>query len=117
MAGIASAAIIGGLGLAGSLGAGLLGSGGAGRASGQAAAAGQQAYNAGTAQIDRNTSNASPYTAGGINALSTIGSLLGYGNLSNPGGEGGVYNFTGDPTGANYASAVGNVQDLLTPAA
>lgn len=108
MAGIASAAIIGGLGLAGSVGAGLIGKAGAGAAGAQAGAAGQQAYNAGQAQIDRNTSNASPYTAGGISALSQIGSLLGYGNLSNPGGEGGVYNFNGDPNA--YGNALGQVQ-------
>jgi hypothetical protein len=112
MAGIASSAIIGGLGLAGSLGAGLIGSAGAGGAAAGARAAGQQAYNAGTAQIDRNTSNASPYTAGGISALSTIGSLLGYGGLSNPGGEGGTYNFTGDPTGSMFANALGSVRGL-----
>lgn len=110
MAGIASAAIIGGLGLAGSLGAGLLGSGGARAGSAQAGAAGQQAYAAGQAQIDRNTSNASPYTAGGISALSQIGALLGYGNLSNPGGEGGVYNFNGDPNA--YGNALSQVKQF-----
>ncbi len=110
MAGIASAAIIGGAALAGSIGSGLIGKMGASAGSAQAGAAGQQAYNAGQAQIDRNTSNASPYTAGGISALSQIGALLGYGNLSNPGGEGGVYNFNGDPNA--YGNALSQVKQF-----
>jgi hypothetical protein len=97
MAGIASAAIIGGAALAGSIGSGLIGKMGAGAAGAQAGAGGQQAYAANQAQIDRNTSNASPYTSGGISAMSQIGALLGYGNLTNPGGEGATYNFNGDP--------------------
>jgi hypothetical protein len=92
MAGIASAAIIGGAALAGSIGSSLLAKGGAAGAAGTSQEAANEAFQAGQTQVNRNQGYAGPYTWAGGQATNQIASLLG---------------FSGQDA---YSNALGNVQ-------
>lgn len=109
MIGSTAGLILGGLSAAGSLAGGFLGKGGADAAAAGANAAGQQAFNAAFSQQQQNTSNLSPWMSTGTNAVSLIGSLLGFGSLWNRGGEGATYNLEPDPNAqANAQAQFGN---------
>ena len=107
MTGIASAAIMGGMALAGSVGSGLIAQGGAGAAAGQSAVAAQNAaFQAQQAQKN-NRSDLSPWMATGTRATGQLGALLGYGSLWNRGGDGATYGYEDDP------NAQANAQNAL----
>jgi hypothetical protein len=95
MSGIASAAIMGGMALAGSVGSGLIAKAGASGGAATAGGGGQEAYLANQAQIQRSTGASSPYRALGANAVSQIGALLGYGSSTWNGPNG--LEFQNDP--------------------
>ena len=85
-----------GLSAAGSLAGGLFGGG---NNSGAAQSAANQAYLAAQHQAEVNKSDASPWTSAGREALNELGGLIGWGNLSNPGTNGSLWTYGGDPTG------------------
>ncbi|MCC2649878.1 MAG: hypothetical protein K0R61_63 [Microvirga sp.] len=105
-----SAAILGGLSVAGSIGGGLLSASGA-QAGGAAAA--QAAQNAATtnANISRdqrmeNRVDASPYMAAGRGGLNELGRLFGWGSLETNGGHD-QWRFSTDPYGGSQGSPGG----------
>lgn len=108
MSGIASAAIIGGAALAGSVGSGLLAKGAASGASGASGVAAQQSLAASTHQIDVNRADASPWTATGGAGIQQLGALLGYGSLYGNGTEGNTLQYGSDPNA--YANALAQLR-------
>lgn len=101
--GTGTAMLIGsGLSAAGSLAGGLFGGG---NNSGAAQSAANQAYLAAQHQAEVNKSDASPWTSAGREALNELGGLIGWGNLSNPGTNGSLWTYGGDPTGQFRNSA------------
>lgn len=105
MSGIASAAIMGGAALAGSIGSGLLAKSGADSASGSNSAAAANANLQLQQQRTENRSDLSPWTSTGTSAIGQIGALLGYGSLWNRGGNGATYNYETDPAAQGNAFA------------
>lgn len=89
----------------GSLISGLIGQGGANAAAGAVGGATAGSIAAAQHQQAVNRSDASPWTAAGTSALSEIGKLLGWGELYNPGTNGSVYNYQGDPDGSKQKAA------------
>lgn len=89
----------------GSIIGGLVGQGGANAAAGAVGSATKESIAAAQHQQAVNRSDASPWTAAGTSALSEIGKLLGWGELYNPGTDGSVYNYQGDPTGEKKKAA------------
>lgn len=77
----------------GSIISGLVGKMGSDAAASSVNTATRQAQAATQHQQEVNRSDYSPYTSLGLNATQTIGQLLGFGNLNNPGGEGATYQF------------------------
>lgn len=104
MSGLASAAIIGGATLAGTVGSSLIARGGQNSAGGINTEAGNEAQAAQAAQMLRNATGASPYTATGIASTGLLGSLLGYGTLKSP-NPGDMYNYYPDPNAQSNALA------------
>lgn len=94
------------LSAAGAVGGGLISQGGANAAAGAIGGATAAATAAAQHQQAVNRSDASPWTAAGTNALSEIGKLLGWGELYNPGVDGSVYNYQGDPDGSKQKAAM-----------
>lgn len=90
------------LSVGGSLLGGLMGGG---NNSGAAQAAANQAYLAQQHQAEVNRSDASPWTSAGREAVGELGGLLGWGSLTNPGTNGSLWTFGGDPTGSQRASS------------
>lgn len=94
----------------GSILGGLIGQGGANAAAGAIGGATAASTAAAQHQQAVNRSDASPWTAAGTSALSEIGKLLGWGELYNPGTDGSVYNYQGDPTGSKRQAAMNAFQ-------
>lgn len=89
----------------GSIIGGLIGQGGA---NANAAAVGEAAARANQIaenQHNENRSDIGPWRNTGVSALSTIGKLLGWGNLEGKPGVGETLQFTGDPSGEMQKSA------------
>ena len=99
-----STALLGGAALSagGSLLGGLMGGGGG---SGQMWGAANQAYLNNQHQAEVTRSDASPWTSSGKEALNELGGLIGWGSLSNPGTNGSLWTYGGDPTGGMRAAA------------
>lgn len=111
MSGIASAAIIGGASLAGSVGSGLLAKGAAGAAGGQSIEAANEAQARSVAQGNSNYAASSPYMSTGTGASGILGSLLGLGTLTgNSNGIGAGY--VADPNARTNALA--NIRALAS---
>lgn len=122
MAGIASAAILGGAALAGTVGSSLLARSGQNQGAGINTEAGNEAQAAQQAQMLRAATGSSPYTATGIASTGLLGSLLGYGTLRSP-NPGDMYNYYADPNAQSnainqlrsFANASGATLPTYTP--
>lgn len=94
----------------GSIIGGIIGKGGADQAAGAIGGASDQALAASIHQQEVNRSDASPWTALGRGAVNKIGQLYGLGKLYGEGGNGGLYDFTLDPTGEIKKQALNDFQ-------